>query len=163
MTPNLHISHLEGPALEAAFPLVWVSAPDLDRRQWSQHCDHLVRLGGGILGAAAEDGALLGIAAYRPDRHLRHGAILRVDMLVAFELAGADEVRSALYTAVELIAHGLGAGGVALTVPGRGYGDPGSSKSEKWARLGLELDSVGFTRTFAPAAARRPAPQPDLV
>jgi hypothetical protein len=139
---------------DEALPLVRMAIPGLDRERWRAHCRQMARQGGGALAAAA-DGALHGIASWHPDEDLRLGRVLRVEMIVALELSGANPVRAALCETLEALCVAHDAVGIALSLPVRD-GAP-SSFPESWQRAGFRQQALLLGKPVRPGR-RWPAP-----
>ena len=127
--------------LGEALPLVRMSIPGITETRWLGHCSQMIRLGGGVIAAAAPDGALHGIASWRPDDDLRLGLVLRVEMMVAIELSAASPVRTALCDALEALCLDHEAVGVALSLPVRGD-DQSAAFTDSWTRAGFRRQAL---------------------
>jgi hypothetical protein len=128
--------------LGEALPLVRMAVPGVDERRWFAHCHQMVRLGGGVLGAAAEDAALQGVATWRPEEDLQLGRLLRVEMMVALELSVANPVRAALCESLETVRGDLEAVGVALSLPARDRDGRLTPLPETWRRAGFRRQAL---------------------
>jgi hypothetical protein len=133
---------LDPEGLCEALPLLRLALPGLDELRWVAHCEDLVRAGGGVLAVAAADGAFHGVALYRPQSDLRRGKVLRVDMLVAYELSPAGPVRAALLAALEDTCRNVEARGMVLLVPDTGLGTIGNRKSAPFERAGFRSEAA---------------------
>lgn len=142
---NFIIAHLETGTLNEAWPLVHVAAPELKLSAWQDFAEQLIGDGGGILAARSVEGGMQGLAAYRIEHCLRSGLTLKVDTLIAFDLHHRSPVKRALIDALATVGRALGCASLAVTVASRGF-VAGGDKSVAWQALGLNLESVLFTR-----------------
>jgi hypothetical protein len=133
---------LDPEGLCEALPLLRLALPGLDELRWVAHCEDLVRAGGGVLAVAAADGAFHGVALYRPQSDLCRGKVLRVDMLVAYELSPAGPVRAALLAALEDTCRNVEARGIVLVVPGTGLGTIGNRKGASYEGAGFRSEAA---------------------
>lgn len=140
--------------LGEALPLVRMAVPGIDERRWSAHCHQMIRLGGGVLAASAEEGALHGVASWRPEEDLRLGRVLRVEMMVALELSDANPVRTALCDALEALCEGHEAVGIALSLPVRERDGRPTAFPETWRRAGFRRQALFMCKTVG--SPRRP-------
>ena len=141
---DLTVEPLRGDRLAEAYPLVR-AATRVSQGRWEDFGRELLESGGGILAVTAADGCLHGVAAYRPNRNLRHEQSLDVEVIVGFELRGDDRVREALCRALEKIAAAMGCSTVNYTV-GAKSAAPRSRARSGLERLGLKLDTASFVR-----------------
>lgn len=141
---DLNVEPLTGDRLAEAYPLVR-TATRVSQARWQEFGRELLESGGGILAVTAADTCLHGVAAYRPNRNLRHEQTLDVDVIVAFDLRGDDRVREALCLALEKIAASLGCSAVNYTVAAKSAA-PRSRARSGLERLGLKLDTASFVR-----------------
>jgi hypothetical protein len=141
---DLIVEPLTGDRLAEAYPLVR-TATRVSQARWEEFGRELLENGGGILAVSAADTCLHGVAAYRPNRNLRHEQTLEVDVIVAFDLRGDDRVREALCLALEKIAADLGCSAVNYTV-GAKSAAPRSRARSGLERLGLKLHTASFVR-----------------
>ena len=119
--PHFTVSEL-GPAdLSAAWPLVRSAAAAPDLQQWQESAESLLSRGGGVIGVAVEEGGYLGVATYEPVSTLYSGNVLRVEILVTFELTRRAPVRAVLCEALDRLARLLGCDAVAVSVPSRSF------------------------------------------
>ena len=135
--PHFAIFELNQGRLCEALPLVRMAVPEIDRPRWTNYCENLIRLNGGVLVATASDDGMHGLAIYHPVEDLRLGWIIRVDAMVTFELNPANPVRKALCEAVEKLCDTMEARGIVLMIAERVSGDPGSSKARGWESAGF--------------------------
>lgn len=155
--PHFLTSALDEERFDEALPLVRMAIPGLDRQRWRTHCRQMARQGGGVLAAAA-DGALHGIASWRPDEDLRLGRVLRVEMIVTLELSDANPVRAALCETLEALCAAHDAVGIALSLPVRERG--AASFPESWRRAGFRRQSLSMCKPIRPGR-RWPTPPGD--
>lgn len=130
--------------LDQVYPLIR-SATRVSLERWKEFGRELFAGGGGVLAVTAPDKCIHGAAAYRPSRNLRHEQSLEVEVIVAFDLSGNDQVRRVLCRELERIATALQCSALNLTVAGKNA-DPSSSARSGLERLGLRLETAGFVR-----------------
>ena len=140
--PDFSTSQLEPTRLNEALPLVQMSLRGVDGPRWLSHCAAMARAGGGVLATAAPDGALFGIASWRPDDDLQLGAMLRVELMVAIELSASNPVRISLCDALGKLCERAGA---ALSLPFR-RDDLSSAYPASWKRTGFRHQSLFVCR-----------------
>lgn len=133
---------LDQERLDEALPLVGMACPGIERERWLAYGAALARRGGGVMVATASDGAMHGLALYRPEDDLRHGKVIRVDMMLAFELNPTGPVRRSLLAALDLVGQYHEAQGLLLVIAGPG-GRATASSSER------SLEGVGFRQEAA--------------
>jgi len=141
---ELTVKPLSAEQLAEAYPLVR-TATRVSQARWEEFGRELLQGGGGVLAVTAADKCVHGVAAYRPNRNLRHEQSLDVEVIVAFDLRGDDRVREALCRALDRIAAGLNCSAVNFTVPARSA-EPRSRARSGLERLGLKLDTASFVR-----------------
>jgi hypothetical protein len=73
------------------------------------------------MGVVAEEAGFLGVATYEPAATLHAGKVLRVEILVTFELTRRAPVRAVLCEALDRLALLLGCDAVAVSVPSRSF------------------------------------------
>lgn len=156
--PHFTVTELERADLAAAWPVVRAAAPGLDPERWQSFAEALIDRGGGVIGVAAEDGGLHGIATYDPVEKLHQGKVLKVDTLVSFELSRRAPVRRLLCEALDRLAHLLGCDALAVTVPSRGYVAQMEKKAKGLTDLGQQLDEVVFLKKLGREAEAKLAP-----
>ena len=140
---------LEAHELAAAFALARCAVPEVTPERWKAFAASLAPLGGGMLVVEAE-GALIGLAAYRPDVSLAHGRLLRIDLLAAFELHRSAPVRAALLEGLDRIARESDCESVGLALSGHGATLPAPARVESWESLGHHIGSLFMVRKLAP-------------
>ena len=155
--PNFQTVQLDEARFAEAVPLVRLAIAGIEQDRWLAHCRQMIALGGGVLGAAAEDSALHGVASWRPDEDLRLGRVLRVEMMVALELGVANPVRTALCESLESLCGDLGAVGVALSLPVRDRGRGPAPFPDTWRRAGFRREALFLCKTLR-SPPRGPAP-----
>ncbi len=149
---------LDEERFDEALPLVRMAIPGLDRERWRAHCRQMARQGGGVLATAAGN-ALHGIASWHPDEDLRLGRVLRVEMIAALELSGANPVRAALCEALEALCVVHDAVGIALSLPLRDRGSAPASFPESWRRAGFRRQAMFMCKPVR-LGRRWPTPPP---
>lgn len=135
--PHFSIVELDQGRLCEALPLVRMAVPEIDGPRWTNYCENLRRLNGGVMVAIASDDGMHGLAIYRPVEDLRLGRIVCVDAMVTFELNPANPVRKALCEAVEKLCDTMEARGIMLMIAERVSGDQGSCKARGWESAGF--------------------------
>lgn len=130
--------------LAEAYPLVR-AATRVSQERWEEFGRELLEGGGGVLAVTAADKCLHGVAAYRPNRNLRHEQSLEVEVIVAFDLRGDDRVRQALCQELDRMAAELHCSAVNFTVAAKSA-EPRSPARSGLERLGLKLDTATFVR-----------------
>ena len=98
--PRLTIRQLDRDNLDCAWPLVRTRPQFSSPSGWRRFANNLFERGGGIIAVSAEDGCVHGIATYEPVTKRDSGRILKVEILVAFELSRRAPVRQALCDAL---------------------------------------------------------------
>lgn len=151
-------TQLDDDRFREALPLVRMAIPGIDERRWFAHCYQMIRLGGGVLAAATKDAALHGVASWRPEEDLRLGRVLRVEMMVAFELSLANPVRTALCDALEALCGDHDAIGVALSLPIRERDGQPTSFPETWRRAGFRRQGLFMCKPVKPGRRSPGAP-----
>ena len=141
---ELTVEPLSTERLAEAYPLVR-TATRVSQERWEDFGRELLDGGGGVLAVTAADKCLHGVAAYRPNRNLRHEQSLEVEVIVAFDLRGDDRVREALCRELDRIAAGLRCSAVNFTVAAKSA-EPKSRARSGLERLGLKLDTATFVR-----------------
>ena len=134
------------------YALVRTALPEVEPEQWLDFSSWLEEQGGGVLAVIAGDSAPVGMAAFRPDRSLRHGHMLKVELLVAFELHRSAPVRAALIEALEQIARELGCESLGLALPRGASSDAGERAAAPWEALGHARDCLLLVRPLARTA-----------
>ena len=143
LTPRL----IETAELAQVYPLIRsATRASLDR--WEAFARDLFLGGGGVLAIEAPDKCIHGIAAFRPNRHLRHELALDVEILIAFDLGGDNQVRETLYWELERIAANLHCETVNISIAARVAG-PKSRIRAGLERLGLNLETASFVRELS--------------
>lgn len=140
--------------LVEAFPLVRMALPGIDQERWLAHCYSMIGRAGGVLAAAPWEGAIQGVATYRPDDDLRLGRVLRVEMLVTLELSAANPARAVLCEALESLCLDHDACGIALSVPVRSDGAEGFPES--WERAGFRRQALLVCKSARPPRPEGP-------
>lgn len=141
---ELTVGPLGANRLAEAYPLVR-TATRVSQERWEEFGRELLEGGGGVLAVTAADKCLHGIAAYRPNRNLRHEQSLEVEVIVAFDLRGDDRVRQALCQELDRMAAELHCSAVNFTVAAKSA-EPRSAARSGLERLGLKLDTATFVR-----------------
>jgi hypothetical protein len=142
----LAVKNLEEDQFGAVYPLVRIAAPRLSLDDWRHFARRLMSGQGGIITVSSGDGSPHGIAIYRVDYSLRHGRTLEVELIVTFELNRQAPARAALCEMLELIAYAKDCETLMLSTASKGYAASHSPKADLWAGLGLDVDSVVFTK-----------------
>ena len=106
--PDLDVIELDQDELALAWPLVRTSCPRLEPAGWQALAESLIDRGGGVLGVAAPDRALHGVATYETIEKPKFGRVLHVDTLVTFELSGRAPARAVLVGALRRISEERG-------------------------------------------------------
>lgn len=119
--PELTVRRLGESELELAWPLLRGRSGETSPGGWRRFAERLLRRGGGVVGIAAEDGLLHGIATFEPVTRARSGRVLQVDNLVTFELSRKAPVRNALCAALADFARALQCEAVSVAHPNRGF------------------------------------------
>jgi hypothetical protein len=114
-----------------------MAVPEIDRPRWTDYCENLARLNGGVLVAAASDNGMHGLATYHLVEDLRLGRVVCVDAMVTFELNPANPVRKALCEAIEALCDTMEARGIMLMIAERDSGDQCASKAKGWESAGF--------------------------
>lgn len=143
--PKLSVCSLERDYLLEAYPLIRCLA-GVEAGQWTKFADHLLEQGGGVLVARTEDCRVHGVAGYVLGTTLRHGKVLRVEVLAAIELGGTPVVRDALAAAIDDLARRLECPVVLFNLDAKGLLKPQSGRRRAVQQLGLSADSVDFVR-----------------
>lgn len=141
---ELAVETLNADRLAEAYPLIR-TATRVSQERWEEFGRDLLDGGGGVLAVTAADTCLHGVAAYRPNRNLRHEQSLEVEVIVAFDLRGDDRVREALCRELDRIAARLRCTAVNFTVAAKSA-EPKSRARSGLERLGLKLDTATFVR-----------------
>ena len=149
----LSVKHLQEGQLDAVYPLVRIAAPQLEADDWRHFARRLMAGEGGVLTVSAGDDRPYGVAVYRIDYSLRHGRTLQVELIVTFELNRQSPARAALCEMLELIALAKDCETLMLAADSKGYAASHSPKADLWAALGLDVDSVVFTKRLMRQAA----------
>lgn len=147
--PDLTVQSIGFHRLAQVYPLIR-AATRVSLERWSEFGSDLLRQGGGVLTVMAPDKCVHGVAAYRPNRNLRHEQTLDVEVIVAFDLRGDDRVRAALCHELERIAVDLGCSALNFTVAAKSA-EPESHTRSGLERLGLRLDTASFVRELPSA------------
>lgn len=153
----LSVRHLREDQFDAVYPLVRTAAPKLSPDDWRHFARRLAAGDGGILAVAAGDGPPYGVAVYRVDYSLRHGRTLEVELIVTFELNRQAPARAALCQMLEMVAYAKDCETLMLATASKGYAASHSPKADLWASLGLDVDSVVFTKPLAMHPADSPS------
>ncbi len=125
-----------------ALSLLRMALPGLDELRWAAHCEDLASAGGGVLAAATAEGLFHGLALYRPQSDLRRDNVVRIEMLVAYELSPSGPIRASLLAALEDVRRDMGAHGFVLVAPGAGPRTIGPRKGESLGRAGFRLEAA---------------------
>lgn len=141
---NFTVKSLRVDQLEQVYPLIR-AATRVSLSRWKEFGRELLAGNGGVLAVTAPDKCIHGAAAYRPSRNLRHEQSLEVEVIVAFDLRGNDEVRRVLCRELERIAAGLRCNALNLTVTGK-CAEPSSNVRAGLERLGLRLETASFVQ-----------------
>ena len=141
---NFIVKSLRVDQLEQVYPLIR-AATRVSLSRWKEFGGELLAGNGGVLAVTAPDKCIHGAAAYRPNRNLRHEQSLEVEVIVAFDFRGNDEVRTVLCRELERIAADLRCNALNLTVTGK-CADPASNVRAGLERLGLRLDTASFVQ-----------------
>ena len=152
----LSVKHLQENQFDAVYPLVRTAAPRLSPDDWRHFARRLTASEGGILTVASGDGPPYGVAVYRVDYSLRHGRTLEVELIVTFELNRQAPARAALCGMLELVAYAKDCETLMLSTASKGYAASHSPKADLWASLGLDVDSVVFTKPLTTHLADSP-------
>ena len=148
--PDFRVFELEERQLAQAYPLVR-SATGVTSSRWQDFAHETIAAGGGVLGVEAEDECLYGLAAFRPQDTLRHGAALCVELLVAVDLASGHPVRTALCRQLDVIARDRGL--CSIIVSSRP-----NCPTVGWSDCDLQADTVDYVRPLGgPESNRRDA------
>lgn len=115
------VQELSCEQLGSAWPLVRSAASAIDLDRWLAGARLLADRGGGVLGVATGEGALLGVATYEPVDTRAAGKLLQVDTLVTFEFSSKAPIRTVLCEALERLASTLGCGAVAVNATNRAF------------------------------------------
>ena len=153
----LSVKHLQEDQFDAVYPLVRIAAPQLEADDWRHFARRLMAGEGGVLTVSAGDERPYGVAVYRIDYSLRHGRTLQIELIVTFELKCQAPARAALCEMLELIALAKDCETLMLVTDSKGYAASHSPKADHWASLGLDVDSVIFTKRLMSQAADLPA------
>ena len=153
------VKHLQEDQFDLVYPLVRIAAPQLEVDDWRHFARRLMAGDGGILTVSAGDERPYGVAVYRVDYSLRHGRTLQVELIVTFELKRQAPARAALCEMLELIALAKDCETLMLITASKGYAASNSPKADLWATLGLDVDSVVFTKRLV----RQPAEAPGSI
>jgi hypothetical protein len=150
--PDFRVFELEERQLAQAYPLVR-SATGVTSPRWQDFAHETFVAGGGVLGVETEDGCLYGLAAFRSQDTLRHGAALCVELLVAIDLASGHPVRTALCRRLDMIARDRGLCSIIVsTRPG--------CLTVGWSDCDLEADTVDYVRLLRGPEGGGPAARP---
>jgi hypothetical protein len=115
------VIELDESTAAAAWPLVRMTAPELNPEQWRARA-HAIRLrGGGILGVEVESGGLMGVATYEAVSNPHVGKVLEVHTLVCLELSRLAPVRRALRCVLDERAATFGCTAIALGPAARAF------------------------------------------
>jgi hypothetical protein len=142
---SLVVKELELDRMAEAYPLIRRTAR-VSSDQWTKFGRDLVSKGGGVLAAFAEDGRVHGVAAYLPVISLKHGQVLRVEAIAAFELGHVSIVRNVLSSALDKMARQRGCDVVMISLEARGLTSPRSRRRRSWEALGLTAETMEFVR-----------------
>jgi len=133
--------------LERVYPLIR-AATRVTLARWKEFGRELLAAGGGVLAVTAPDKCIHGAAAYRPSGNLRHERSLEVEVIVAFDLRGNDQVRALLCRELERIAAERRCNALNLTVAGKSA-EPSSSVRSGLERLGHRLETANFVQELS--------------
>ena len=150
------VKHLQEDQFDAVYPLVRIAAPKLSSDDWRHFARRLLTGEGGILTVASGDGPPYGMAVYRVEYSLRHGRALQVELIVTFEINRQAPARAALCEMLELIGYAKDCENLMLSTASKGYAASHSPKADLWAGLGLNVDSVVFTKPLTRQVADSP-------
>ena len=151
---DFKVEQLNVGRLGDAYPLIR-SATRVTRQRWESFGRGLIGRSGGILAATGPDGCIHGVATFRPAIDLRHGTSLDVEVMVSFELCGADRVREQLVTVLAEIAATYRCDIVNFRMPAKKLVVSPSPSGAALRQLGLKLETANFIHT--------PAQQPQHV
>jgi hypothetical protein len=112
--PLFSVTELDESAAAGAWPLVRMTAPELNPEQWRARAQSIRLRGGGILGVEVESGGLMGIATYEAVSNPHVGKVLEVNTLVCLELSRLAPVRRALRGVLDQRAATFGCSAIAL-------------------------------------------------
>lgn len=143
------VKHLKEEQFGAVYPLVRIGAPKLSPEDWRHFARRLIAGEGGILVVTCGGGRPYGVAVYRVDYSLRHGRTLLVELIVTFELDRQQRARGALCEMLELIGYAKDCETLMLSTGSKGYAAPQAAKTQIWKGLGLDMDSVIFSKPLA--------------
>lgn len=118
---SFSLRHLDSDRVFLAYPLVRSAMPDVTLDNWSAFAAAFVDRSnalphGKILTVENESGVIIGLASYRHLPDLRHGWILLVDHLFAFELLDRRHVAELIVDALEAEADRLGCRAIHLAL-----------------------------------------------
>lgn len=145
--PQFYVDSLGIAEADAAYPLIRAIAPEVSSSDWRRYVRRRCREGG-FKGLFDDKGMLTGLFSYRFGERLRQGRILALDDFVTFELSQAAPGRAMLFATAAELARSFGCAGIEVRSGARGIADAAAPKAQGWARLGISLDSVIFTKTF---------------
>lgn len=132
---------------DAAYPLIRAIAPEVSSHEWRDYVRRRCR-DGGFKGLFDDNELLIGLFSYRFGERLRQGRVLALDDFVTFELSQTAPGRRLLMSVAEVFARRNGCTGIEVRIGSRGFVGAGSTKASGWLALGLELESVVFTKRF---------------
>jgi hypothetical protein len=142
--PDLTVQSVDVNRLAEVYPLIR-SATRVSLARWEEFGKEFLRDAGGVLAVTAPDDCIHGVAVYKLGRNLRHERSLDVEVIVAFELRGDDQVREVLCQELERIAAALQCSTVNFTVAAKSA-EPLSRARSGLERLGLKLETASFVR-----------------
>lgn len=150
--PQFYVIALGAAEADEAYPLIRAIAPEVSAENWRSYVRRRCR-DGGFKGLFDANDILIGLFSYRFGERLRQGRVLALDDFVTFELSQAAPGRKMLMAIAESFALHEGCTGIEVRVGSRGFVEAGSSKASGWLALGLDLESVVFTKRFASSAS----------
>lgn len=149
--PQFYVVALGIAEADAAYPLIRAIAPEVSSGDWRDYVRRRCR-DGGFKGLFDDNDLLVGLFSYRFGERLRQGRVLALDDFVTFELSQAAPGRKLLMSIAEIFARRSGCTGIEVRIGSRGFVGPGSTRASGWLALGLELESVVFTKRFSEPA-----------
>jgi hypothetical protein len=134
----------------AVYPLVRATVPEVDLGTWQSFARRLVDEEapgtGGVVGLRNGAGYVCGLFAFRPDRNLRHGAVLAVDLFIVLDLVSEADATQALLLAAETKARELNCRAVHIRVD-----STQRSILDRMAAAGHRREGALFCKPLEPA------------
>ena len=118
---NLRVRKLTAEEVTNVWPLAQTMPRNNSLLGWMCLVKKIMRRGGGVVGAVAEDGIFHGVATYEAVQSVRAGRFLRVHTLASFELNGRAPVRRALLDELERLAASFGCEAITVGADNRGH------------------------------------------